>query len=72
MYTKLKMLRKKKKYTVDDMGKKLNISPSYYSQLENGRRNLSYDQAYKIARIFKKKPDQIFLEDYQMNESLKK
>ncbi len=71
MYKKLKELRKKKKYTVEDMGRRLDISPSYYSQLENGRRNLSYDQAYKIALIFKKKPDQIFLEDYKNIESQK-
>ena len=62
MYTKLKELRIKKGYTVYDMGKLLKMSPSYYSQLENRRRNLSYDQAYKIARVLKKRPDQIFFE----------
>ena len=65
-------MRKKKKYTVEEMGAKMDISPSYYSQLENGRRNLSYDQACKIAAIFKKKPDQIFFEDYKNRESQEK
>lgn len=72
MYTKLKELRIKKKYTVEDMGKLLALSPSYYWQLENGTRNLYYDQAIKIAQVFKKKPDQIFFEDHKNKESLKK
>jgi DNA-binding XRE family transcriptional regulator len=60
MYLKLKALRKKKKYTVADMANFLNISPAYYSQLENEKRKLTYKQALDIAKIFKKKPDQIF------------
>lgn len=65
MYTKLKELRMKKGYTVLQMSKKLGISPSYYSQLENRKRQLSYEQAYHIAKVFKKKPDQIFLIEYE-------
>lgn len=65
MYKKLKNLRTKKGYTVLDMAKKLNISPAYYSQLENRRRKLSYEQACEIAKIFKKKPDQIFFEEHE-------
>jgi len=67
MYIKLKNLRIKKGYTVYEMAKKLNISPAYYSQLENRKRNLSYQQAYEIAKIFKKKPDQIFFEEHEKN-----
>ncbi len=69
MYTKLKELRLKKKYTVEDMGRLLNLSSSYYWQLENGTRNLYYDQAIKIAKVFNKKPDQIFFEDHKNKES---
>lgn len=65
MYQKLKELRLKKGFTVMEMGKKLNISPAYYSQLENGRRKLSYEQAYDIAKLFRKKPDQIFLDEHK-------
>lgn len=65
MYMKLKNLRLKKGYTVYDMAKKLNMSPAYYSQLENRRRKLSYELAYEIAKVFKKKPDQIFLEEHE-------
>ena len=54
-------LRKKYNYTVYDMAKMLNISPSHYNLLENKKRNLTYEMAIKIAKIFKRKPDSIFL-----------
>ena len=57
----LKRIRKEKDYTIYDMAKKLNITPSYYSQLENKKRRLFYDMAYKIANIFNMKPDSIFM-----------
>lgn len=65
MYTtgKLKLLRKQYQYTVYDMALKLDITPSYYSQIENQKRRLYYDMAIKIANIFHKKPDQIFYEN---------
>ena len=58
---KLKKLRKEYNYTIYDMAKKLNISSSHYSLLENKKRNLTYEMAIKIARIFYMKPDEIFL-----------
>ncbi len=64
MYRKLKELRKKKGYTSQDMAEKLGISKPFYSQIENQMRRLSYDMAIQIAKIFGKKPDQIFLEDH--------
>lgn len=57
----LKRIRKEKGYTIYDMAQKLNITPSYYSQLENKKRRLFYDMAYKIAGIFNMKPDSIFM-----------
>lgn len=57
---KLKLLRKKYNYSIYYMSNKLNITASYYSQLENKRRNLSYNMATMIAKIFKLKPDDIF------------
>ncbi len=65
MYQTLKNLRKKKKLTMQDMADQLGISKPFYSQLENQSRKLSYDMAVRIAQIFRKKPDQIFLEDYK-------
>ena len=58
---KLKRLRIKMGYTIYDMAKRLNISVSYYSLLENNKRKLSYDMAIKIAACFNKTPDQLFL-----------
>ncbi len=57
----LKRLRKEYNYTIYDMAKKLDISFSHYSLIENNKRKLSYEMAIKIARIFNKKPDDIFL-----------
>lgn len=62
MYTmeKLKQIRKKRKYTIYDMAKILKITPSFYSQIENGKKRLFYDMAIKIADIFSMKPDDLF------------
>lgn len=38
MYKILKRSREEKKYTCKDMAEMLNISTSYYSQIENGKR----------------------------------
>ena len=58
---KLIELRKKYHYTIYDMAKLLNISISHYSLLENKKRKLTYEMAIKIAKIFDKLPDDIFL-----------
>ena len=57
---KLKEIRKKNKYTIYDMAKKLSITASFYSQIENKKKRLFYDMAVKIADIFNMKPDEIF------------
>lgn len=57
---KLKELRNKYGYSMKDMSLKLNISVSYYSLIESKKRNLYYDLAIKIAKIFNLKPDDIF------------
>ncbi len=61
---KLQQYRKKYNYSCQDMADKLNISKSFYWQIENCKRRLSYETALKIAKIFKVKPDNIFYEDY--------
>ena len=65
MNSKLKKLRLKNNYTSKDIANILGISKPFYSQIENGRRRLSYDMAVKIASIFKMKPDEIFYEDHK-------
>lgn len=59
---KLRDLRVKNNLTYQDMADKLDICKAYYWQIENGNRNLYYDLAKKIAKIFDLKPDDIFYE----------
>ena len=61
----LKEIRKKNHSTCEEMAEKLNISKPFYWQLENDKRRLSYDMAFKIAKIFKKKPDDIFYKAFK-------
>lgn len=60
---KLQNLRKEYGYSYEEMAKKINISKSYYWQIEHGNRRLYYDLAIKIANIFHKNPDEIFYDD---------
>lgn len=57
---KLKQIRKQNNITIYEMADKLSITASYYSQLENKKRKLYYDQAFKIASVFDLKPDDLF------------
>ncbi|MBP3460894.1 MAG: helix-turn-helix transcriptional regulator [Bacilli bacterium] len=66
MNLKLKELRIKYKYTSKDIADILGISKPFYSQIENGRRRLSYDMAVKISKIFKMKPDELFYDDHKI------
>ncbi|MBP2071371.1 helix-turn-helix transcriptional regulator [Thermoanaerobacterium saccharolyticum] len=58
---KLKEIRKSMGYTQLYMAKKLNISESYYSQLENGNRRMPLSIALKIAKVLNKSFEDIFL-----------
>jgi putative transcriptional regulator len=66
MLEKLKDLRIKNKYTYKAMADLLGISKTYYWQIENNKRGLSYIMAYKISMIFNMKPDDIFLDDLKV------
>ena len=56
----LKDLRIKNNIKIKEIAALLNISEPFYSQIENGKRTLTYAMAKKIASIFKLKPDDIF------------
>lgn len=60
MYEKLRKMRLEKNYTMQNIADMLGISKSFYSQIENGNRTLTYKMAVSIAKIFNKKPDYIF------------
>ena len=57
---KLKEIRKKKGFTQKQIAEQLNITISFYSQIENKKKRLYYDTAIKIADIFNMCPDQLF------------
>ena len=44
------------------MASMLGISQSFYSQIEHKSRTLTYKMAVKIAKVFNKKPDDLFYE----------
>ena len=57
---KLENLRLSYNYSYQQMADMLDISKSYYWQIEHNNRRIYYDLAIKIAKIFDKKPDEIF------------
>ena len=65
MHLNLKKIRKQNELSIDEISKRLNISKPFYSQIENNKRKLSYEMAVKISKIFNKKPDDLFYEDYK-------
>lgn len=67
MYSKLREIRKQHGYTCGYMADILKITKAYYSQIETGARNLSYNRAVLIAQVFNLKPDEIFYEDHLKN-----
>ncbi len=67
-FKKLKEMRKEEGLTYQKMADKLNVSKCYYWQIENGQRTLKYSMAFKIAQIFKTKPDKIFLDEIKNSD----
>ena len=66
---KLKELRKKIDLTYTEFAEQIGISKTYYWQIENNTRGLSYNLAYKIAKQFGLKPDDLFYDEF--DEKLK-
>lgn len=58
----LKELREKRQMTYKDVAEKVGISTAGYWQIENGKRKGSYPMMVKIAEVFNKTPDEIFLQ----------
>lgn len=67
MLNKLKEARNEKRYTCKEMAKLLNISTSYYSQIENGIRRLDYIMAMKISSLFGVCPDDMFFDAFKQH-----
>ena len=60
----LKKYRQEKNYSLKDMADRLGISKTFYFQIENGYRNLSYGNALKIALILETTTDILFRNEY--------
>lgn len=66
----LKEYRLKNNFSYQNMADFLNISKTFYWQLENNKRRLSYDMAIRIANIFNTTPDNIFYEDTKQKKTI--
>lgn len=62
---KLKQLRQKNKYSYQYVADILNISKTYYWQIENNKRRLTYELAIRISDVFNLKPDDVFYNDFK-------
>ena len=63
MYEKLKELRERKGYTINDMANVISKSPCNYFKKENGNVKFSVNEALKISDFLKMKVEKIFFED---------
>lgn len=61
----LKKIRVSNGFSMQYMANILDISKTFYWQIENGRRRLSYVMAVKIAEIFSLKPDDLFYQYFK-------
>lgn len=61
MRTKLKEIRISKNLTQEELASKAGINRSYYTNIELGIKNPSYNVAIKIKEILDFKDDEIFL-----------
>ena len=61
---KLQLIRNNKNISYKNIAEMLGVSKTYYWQIENGKRRLTYEFAKKIASIFNLKPDDIFYEEF--------
>lgn len=59
----LKKVREEQGFTHQEVADAIGVTKPYYWQIENGKRGLYYELAVKIACVFKKTPDEIFLPD---------
>ena len=63
MYEKLREIRTKKGYKIEDMAEVINKSPCNYFKKENGDVRFSVNEALKISRFLKCKVEKIFFKE---------
>lgn len=70
MYEKLKEIREKKGYTIEDMAGVIGKSPCNYFKKENGEVKFSLNEAIEISKFLKCKIEKIFFkEELSANEN---
>lgn len=68
MYEKLKKLREKKGYTIEDMARVIKKSAPNYYKKENGDVKFSVNEAIEISKFLKTKVEKIFF-DNELSET---
>lgn len=68
MKNKIEELRRIKDINQDQLAEALEVSRQTISSLENGRYNPSIILAFKIARYFNRRIEEIFLYEEEKNE----
>ena len=58
----LETIRKENGKTFQQVADAAGLTKEFYWMIEKGKRSLSYENAVKIALVFGKEPDDIFLE----------
>lgn len=58
----LETIRKENGKTLQQVADAAGLTKEFYWMIEKGKRRLSYENAVKIALVFGKEPDDIFLE----------
>ena len=62
-------MREKQNLTYKKVADAINISKTYYFQIENGHRRLYFDLAVKISIFFGIKLDKLFYNDFNKKEA---
>ena len=57
----VKYYRFQSKYTQEKLAEKINISPTYLSEVERGMHSLDFDKIEKLCKILNIEPFQLFL-----------
>lgn len=66
---RLRKVRTDRHITQKEISISLGCTPQFYSQVERGVNNLSYEMAYKLAIYFGMTPDELFYEDFNRHRA---
>lgn len=67
VFENLRRLRICNNMTTKEVSEKVGISKSFYCQIENCKKRLTYENAIKISEVFNVSPDELFYDDFLKN-----